>query len=48
MGGEGDPDMSAIEGRWRITETDLWCEDDLDILGEAEIVFARDGFQRRA
>ena len=35
--------MSAIEGRWRITETDLWCEDDLDILGEAEIVFARGG-----
>ncbi len=35
--------MSAIEGRWRITGTDLWCEDDLDLLGEAEIVLDRRG-----
>jgi hypothetical protein len=41
--GAADRDMSAIEGRWRITGTDLWCDDDLDLLGEAEIVFDRDG-----
>jgi hypothetical protein len=35
--------MSAIEGKWRITGTDLWCEEDLDLLGEAEITFDRAG-----
>jgi len=35
--------MSGILGRWRITETDLWGEDDLDLIGSPEIVFARRG-----
>lgn len=35
--------MSGIVGRWRITQTDLWGEDDLDLIGSPEIVFAAGG-----
>lgn len=35
--------MGAVAGRWRITRTDLWGEDDLDLLGRAEIVVGREG-----
>ena len=30
-------------GRWRITETELWEPDDLDLLGPAQIVLERGG-----
>lgn len=35
--------MAAFVGRWRITRTDLWGEDDLDLVGRPEIVFDRRG-----
>jgi hypothetical protein len=35
--------MSGIVGRWHITETDLWGEDDLALVGRPEIVFSRRG-----
>jgi len=35
--------MSTLEGKWRIVGTDLWGEEDLDLLGEAEITFGRAG-----
>ncbi len=33
--------MAGVVGSWRITWTDSWGEDDLDLVGRAAIVFDR-------
>ena len=35
--------MQAFVGRWRITRTDLWGDEDLDLIGRPEIAFDRRG-----
>jgi hypothetical protein len=42
-GNEKNRSMTAVEGKWRITRTNLWGDEDLDLLGRAEIVFDRRG-----
>ena len=35
--------MSGVVGTWTITRTDLWGDEDLNLLGAAEIAFDRRG-----
>jgi hypothetical protein len=35
--------IKAIEGRWRIVETEVWDQDALDLLVPAHITFGADG-----
>lgn len=39
----GGTTLSDLRGAWWITWTDLWGEEDLDLLGDPEIVFDRGG-----
>ncbi len=39
----GDETDKRIEGAWRIEEMEVWDDNDLDLLGPANITFDDDG-----